>query len=115
MDFNAGHRPGVVTAVAMNAAGTRMVTGDSVGRLRLWNVADVVVALEELSPSEKQALERAGGGAGAGAGARANGVFGRGDVELLGYWQAHASRSCVRDVRFRRRPARKLLRHRRVG
>ena len=103
MDFNAGHRPGEsVTAVAMNAAGTRMVTGDSVGRLRLWNVADVADALrEELSPSKKQALERAGGGAGAGAGAaNTNRVFGRGDVELLGYWQAHASRSCVRDVGF---------------
>ena len=85
MDFHAGHRPGEsVTAIAVNAAGTRLVTGDSVGRLRLWNVSRVVDAL--------QALERGA--------ANEHRLFGRDDVELMGYWQAHASRSCVRDVSF---------------
>ena len=85
MDFHAGHRPGEsVTAIAVNVAGTRVVTGDSVGRLRLWNVSRVVDAL--------QALERGA--------ANEHRVFGRDDVELMGYWQAHASRSCVRDVSF---------------
>ena len=49
--FHAGHRAGEgVVAVAANAAGTRMLTADGVGRARLWNLEPLRAALSDGAP-----------------------------------------------------------------
>jgi WD40 repeat protein len=90
-DFHAGHRAGEsVLAVATDPGGTRMVTGDSVGRVRLWDISRVVEAIFD-----------GGGVAGRAAGEGDGGnILGRGDVVLLGYWQAHTTGTCVNSANF---------------
>lgn len=84
-DFHAGHRAGEgVLSIASDPSGTRLVTGDSVGRIRLWDIGALMNGIVE----------------DAAAGISGNDIFGRGDVELLGYWQAHKTGSCVNSVRF---------------
>ena len=90
-DFFAGHKPGEsIVSVAIDPEGSRLVTGDSVGRVRLWDVKSAVDemhrasrGLRELStdPTLKTLIRRK-------------------DVECLGYWQAHESRTCVQALEF---------------
>jgi len=42
LDFHGGHKVGEsILTIATNAGGTRVLTGDSVGRLRLWDISEV--------------------------------------------------------------------------
>jgi len=41
-DFHGGHKVGEsILTIATNAGGTRVLTGDSVGCLRLWDISEV--------------------------------------------------------------------------
>ena len=90
-DFFAGHKPGEsVVSIAIDPSGTRLVTGDSVGRVRLWDARGAVDEMHRASnglrslstdPTLKTRI-------------------GRADVECLGYWQAHESRTCVRALEW---------------
>ena len=80
-DFHAGHKNGEsVLCVATDPTATRMVTADSTGRCRLWDISSLMRGIHAATPGDECE------------------PFGRSDVELLGYWQAHANGACVNDV-----------------
>ena len=84
-DFHAGHGLGEsVLCVATDPRATRMVTADSAGRCRLWDVAGLVRRIHSQSAAAGEDEP----------------PFGRSDVELLGYWQAHSSGKCVNAARW---------------
>jgi WD40 repeat protein len=93
LDFFAGHKPGEsVVSIAIDPSGERLVTGDSVGRVRLWDARSAVdemhrasKGLRSLSTERDPTLKTR---------------IGRADVECLGYWQAHESRTCVRALEW---------------
>ena len=84
-DFHAGHGDGEsVLCVAADKRATRMVTADSAGRCRLWDVAGLVRGIHSQCAAAGEDEP----------------PFGRSDVELLGYWQAHSSGACVNAARW---------------
>ena len=90
-DFFAGHEPGEnLVAVAIDPAGARLVTGDSVGRVRLW---DVKGAVDEMHRASRGLRELS-------ADPSLKTKLGRCDVECLGYWQAHDSRTRVQALEW---------------
>ena len=90
-DFFAGHKPGEsVVSLAICPTGSRLVTGDSVGRVRLW---DVKGAVDEMHRASRGLRELS-------ADPTLKTKIGRADVECLGYWQAHESRACVQTLEW---------------
>ena len=90
-DFFAGHKPGEsVVSVAIDPEGSRLVTGDSVGRVRLW---DVKSAVDEMHRASRGLRELS-------TDPTLKTLIRRDDVECLGYWQAHESRTCVQALEF---------------
>ena len=102
LDFHAGHRPGeALLSIAISECGGKLVSGDSVGRVKLWNVESAVQNMHVASWKEKEiekekpvprTTEREKRPV---APKTPRSPLTRGDVECLGYWQAHASRTNV--------------------
>ena len=91
MDFDAGHRPGEsLLSIAVSECGTKLITGDSVGRVRLFDVGDAVDAMHQAVTGDV-----ANGVTNA---SDDKNVLDRSSVECLGYWQAHESRTCVQTL-----------------
>ena len=83
-DFHAGHGQARACCASRPTRATRMVTADSAGRCRLWDVAGLVRRIHSQSAAAGEDEP----------------PFGRSDVELLGYWQAHSSGKCVNAARW---------------
>ena len=106
--FHAGHRAGEgVVAVAANAAGTRMLTADGVGRARLWNLEPLRAALSDDGPLAaasppplEEERQKKSPVAAAENERQRRAPLGRDRVECLGYWQAHAIGTCVNAAHF---------------
>ena len=106
--FFAEHAPGEsIVAVAVDPKGETLVTGDSAGRIKLWNVAAATAAATAAAPSRRStaSLDRAKHPPNDDTDREASrrnraSVVGRDDVACLGYWQAHESRASVLSLRF---------------
>ena len=100
-DFHAGHRDGEsVMTIAADADGEKVVTGDAVGRVKLWDFSRITrAALAETF----DAFGQDAGSPNKHVGNRR--VMGRDDAMCVGYWQAHAVGACVSACQFFRAPA----------
>ena len=94
LDFFAGHKRGEsVVSIAIDPSGARLVTGDSVGRVRLWDARSAVDEMHRASNGLRSVSTRDRD-------PTLKTRIGRDDVECLGYWQAHESRACVRALEW---------------